>query len=291
MRLSTVLSEYENHEIRCVESIINGDKYYDPEETMAEEDRIPVENGTVIDIDIGTLVVPFHCAHRNDNVTYTSSIQHCLVINNKILSIDCMLECIDCATCKDCQRTIQAWFLVEADNVFSDMPKVRILKYNFKAPKDIKFLYETSDIYDEWFSKADYAYRERLGAGSIIYLRTIFENLTKELGTNEKAEIYTPKGKLKPFDQVLSMVDEKCSIIPDLYKQDGYNLFRKLSNIAHGNSTEQEALENYPELRRLVKGIADNIKSKREELKNNEEIKKALVKVGFDCNCNGESNE
>ena len=291
MRLSTVLSEYENNEIRCVESIINGDKYYDPEETMVDEERIPVENGTVIDIDIGTLVVPFHCAHRNDNVTYKSSIQHCLVINNKILSIDCMLECIDCDTCKNCQRTIQAWFLVEADNVFSDMPKVRILKYNFKAPKDIKFLYETSDIYDEWFSKADYAYRERLGAGSIIYLRTIFENLTKELGTSEKAEIYTPNGKLKPFDQILSVVDEKCSIIPDLYKQDGYNLFRKLSNIAHGNSTEQEALENYPELRRLVKGIADNIKSKREELKNNEEIKKALIKVGFDCNCNGESNE
>lgn len=291
MRLSTVLSEYENHEIRCVESIINGDKYYDPEETMVDEERIPVENGTVIDIDIGTLVVPFHCAHRNDNVTYKSSIQHCLVINNKILSIDCMLECIDCDTCKDCQRTIQAWFLVEADNVFSDMPNVRILKYNFKVPEDIKFLYETSGIYSEWFAKADYAYKENLGAGSVIYLRTIFECITKELGNIEGLEIYKTNGNLKPFVDVLAAVDEKCAIIPDLYKKDGYNLFRKLSNIAHGNASEQEALENYPQLRRLVQGIVDNINKRREEIKNNEEIKKALVKVGFDCNCNGESNE
>lgn len=291
MRLSTILSEYDNNELRHVESIINSDKYYDPDEIMFDEDRKPVENGSVVDIDIGTLVVHFFCSSRNDNVTYKSSIQHCLVVNNKVLSIDCMLECIDCDRCPNCKRTIQAWFLVEADNIFSDNPSVRILKYNFKVPEDIKFLYETSDAYAEWFAKADYAYREGLGAGSVIYLRTIFEHLTIELGELENINIYKPNGTLKPFMEVLSAVDGKCSIIPELYKQDGYNLFRKLSNIAHGNASEQEALENYLDLKRLVRGIIDNVNKQREEIRNNEEIKQALVKIGLCCNENGGRNE
>ena len=291
MRLSTILSEYENNELRNIESIINSDKYYDPEDTMADESRIPVENGSVIEVDIGTLVMNLYCANRNDNVTYKSSIHHCLVVNNKILSLDCILDCIDCTSCKECKRTIQAWFLVEADNIFSDKPNVRILKYNFKVPEDIKFLYETSNKYSEWFAKADYAFRERLGAGSVIYLRTIFESITRELGNLEGLEIYKTNGSLKPFVDVLAAVDEKCAIIPDLYKQDGYNLFKKLSNIAHGNASEEEALENYPQLRRLVKGIVDNINKQKEELRNNEEIKQALVKVGFNYNNSGESNE
>ena len=287
MRLSTVLSEYENNAYRQVESIIDKDKYYDPDEDIADENREPVENGSIIELDIGTLVLHFFCVNRNDNVTYRSSIQHCLVVNKNILSIDCILECIDCDSCRDCKRTIQAWFLVEADNVFSDKPNVKILKYNFKVPEDIKFFYETSDIYAEWFAKADYAYREKLGAGSVIYLRTIFESITKELGNLEGLQIYKANGNLKPFIEVLSTVDEKCAIIPDLYKQDGYNLFKKLSNIAHGNASEQEALEYYPELRRLVKGILDNINRQKEEIRNNKEIREALTKIGFGCSYSG----
>lgn len=287
MRLSTILSEYENNVYRQIESIIDKDKYYDPQNDIADENRNSIENGSIIEIDIGTLVLHLFCANRNDNVTYKSNIQHCLVVNENILSIDCILECIDCDSCRGCKRTIQAWFLVEADSIFSDMPNVRILKYNFKVPEDIKFFYETSDKYAEWFAKADYAYREKLGAGSIIYLRTIFENITKELGNLEGLEIYKTNGNLKPFIEVLSAVDKKCAIIPDLYKQDGYNLFKKLSNIAHGNASEQEALENYPELRRLVKGILDNINRQKEEIKNNEEIREALTKIGFDCSYSG----
>ena len=287
MRLSTILSEYENNTSRQVESLIDRDKYYDPEEDIADEYREAVENGSIIELDIGTLILHFFCVAKNDNVTYKSTIQHCLVVNNRILSIDCILECIDCNSCKNCQRTIQAWFLIEADNIFSDKPSVRILKYNFKVPEDIKFFYETSDIYAEGFAKADYAYREKLGAGSVIYLRTIFESITKELGNLEGLQIYKANGNLKPFIEVLSTVDEKCAIIPDLYKQDGYNLFKKLSNIAHGNASEQEALEYYPELRRLVKGILDNINRQKEEIRNNKEIREALTKIGFGCSYSG----
>lgn len=290
MRLSTVLSEYQNNELREIESIIDKDEYYDPEEDIADETRTPVYSGTILNLNIGTIVIHFFCNTHNDTVSYTNQPHgiHCLVINNKMISIDCILKCIECDACQDCEKTIQAWFLIEADNIFSDKPVVRIVKYNFKLPENIKFLYETSDCYSEWFAKAEYAYRERLGAGSVIYLRTIFENLTKSLGDKEGiTEIYLPNGKMKPFEQILATVDKQCSIIPELYKKDGYNLFRKLSDIAHGKTDEQTALYYYPDLRRLVQGVVDNVKNKQKELSANQEIKYALANVGFS---NGDTN-
>lgn len=285
MRLSTVLSEYQNNERREVESIVDRDKYYDPDEIIADENRIPVYNGSILNIDIGTIVIHFLCSTRKDTVIYKTSSHeiHCLVINNKMLSIDCTLDCIECSTCTDCMKSIQAWFLIEADSIFSDKPIVRILKYNFKLPYNIKFLYETPDCYSEWFAKADYAYREGLGAGAVIYLRTIFEKLTKALGDRENIqEMYFSNGKMKPFEQILATVDSQCSIIPDLYKKDGYTLFRKLSEIAHGNTNEQTAIDNYPELRRLVQGVVDNVINKQKELLATKEIKLALSKIGLD---------
>lgn len=290
MRLSTILSEYYNNQIREVESIIDKDKYFDPEEDIADENRKPVYNGTILDIDIGTIVIHFFCSTRNDTVTYKtqSHVIHCLVINSKVISIDCSLDCIETDAC-NCTKSIQAWFLIDADNIFSDKPNVRIIKYNFKLPENIKFMYETTDCYSEWFAKADYAYRERLGAGAVIYLRTIFEKLTKSLGDSENInEIYKSNGHIKPFEQILAVVDEKCSIIPDLYKKNGYELFRKLSDIAHGNQDEQTALDNYPNLRRLVQGVVDNVQNKRDELYANKELKCALAKVGL---INGDANE
>lgn len=290
MRLSTVLSEYQNNTLREVESIIDKDKYYDPDEVMFDENRSPVHNGTILNIDIGTIVIHFFCSIRNDTVTYKTQSHelHCLVINNKLISIDCTLDCIESDACNNCSKSIQAWFLVEADYIFSDKPIVRIVKYNFKVLDNIKFMYETLDSYSEWFAKADYAYRERLGAGSVIYLRSIFENLTKTLGDKEQvSEMYNKAGKMKPFEQILAAVDKQCSIIPDLYKKDGYNLFRKLSEIAHGNTDEQTALDNYPDLRRLVKGVVDNVNRKREEIVASNEIKYALANIGLS---NGDNN-
>lgn len=94
-------------------------------------------------------------------------------------------------------------------------------------------------------------------------------------------DICKPSGKVKPFDQVLRAVDEQCSIIPEIYSNNGYELFRELSNIAHGNSDEDTALREYEPLRRLVIGIVENIKRRAEEIKNNAEIQKALNEIGF----------
>lgn len=92
---------------------------------------------------------------------------------------------------------------------------------------------------------------------------------------------YNKKGNLKTFRDVLIAVDEKCSIIPVIYSDNGYELFKKLSNIAHGNSDEETALRSYEPLRRLVVGVIENVKKKEEEIKHNEEIRKALEAIGF----------
>ena len=101
------------------------------------------------------------------------------------------------------------------------------------------------------------------------------------MGNNSVVEIHNPSGGMKPFEQVIKAVDKECSIIPVIYSDNGYELFRRLSNIAHGNADEETALREYEPLRRLVVGIIDNVKKKEEEIKNNAELKKALDSIGF----------
>ena len=68
---------------------------------------------------------------------------------------------------------------------------------------------------------------------------------------------------------MLLQVDERHSIIPQEFKNDRYKLFKELSKIVHGESTENDALLKYIPSRRLIIGILDNIK-------NNAEISDAL---------------
>ena len=112
-------------------------------------------------------------------------------------------------------------------------------------------------------------------------MRSAFEQITLEVGHKAGVEVYKPNGKSKPFDQVIKAVDAKCSIIPVIYSDNGYELFRKLSSIAHGNADEETALKEYVPLRSLVVGIIENVKKKEEEIKKNAEIKKALEQIGF----------
>ena len=84
-------------------------------------------------------------------------------------------------------------------------------------------------------------------------------------------------------------VDEVCKIIPEQYSQNSYALFRKLSNIAHGGTDEDTALREYNALRCLVVSVVENVKRKRDEIRNNQAIQNALREIGFIEE--GESNE
>lgn len=283
MRLSSVLSD-NNNSFSPVQSFIDKEKFTDCAEDVSE-DIIAISSGDFIELQIGKVNVPFFSINCNDNILFTSSKKlHCLIVNNQLISIDCVLKCSDHGTnakCSECAALIQAWFLIEADDIFANNPNVRIIKYNFRLPEHIKLLIENEDTFSELLGKAEIAYKERLGAGSIIYLRAAFEKITHQVGIDAGIPIYKVNGKSKPFDQILRAVDGQCSIIPRKYSENGYELFCKLSEIAHGNSDEKSALEQYYPLRRLVMGVIDNVKKHKEDIKNNEEIRTALNAIGF----------
>lgn len=284
MRLSSRLSDKsKNH--GEIESFIDWEKYtLSPEEET--EDVQLISAGDFLEIQIGTIMLPFYSTICRDSVSFVSPRKlHCLIINETMISIDCQLQCMDydkdSLTCKDCNHCVQAWFLIGADDIFAQYPKVYVIKQNFKLPENIKRPIEVEDRFTEWLGKADIAYKERLGAGAVIYLRSAFEQITIDVGKSAGVDIYKSNGKIKPFEQVIEAVDKQCSIVPVVYSDNSYELFRRLSNIAHGNSDEDTALREYEHLRRLVVGVIENIKKKEEEIKNNTEIQNALNAIGF----------
>ena len=284
MRLSSRLSD-KNKNTGEIESFIDLERYtVSPEEETEDVQLISV--GDFIEIQIGTIMQPFYSTVCRDSVSFVSPLKlHCLIINKSMISIDCELQCMDYVegnpSCKNCNHSVQAWFLVGADDIFAPFPNVYVIKQNFKLPENIKLPVETEDKFTEWLAKAEIAHKERLGAGAIIYLRSILEQITIEVGDSAGVEIRKRNGSMKPFDQVIAAVDKECSIVPVIYSDNGYAIFRRLSNIAHGNADEETALREYDPLRRLVVGIMDNVKKKEEEIKNNAELKKALDAIGF----------
>lgn len=284
MRLSSRLSDKKENN-GAIESFIDWDRYtISPEEETEDLQLISV--GDFLEVQIGKIILPFYSTACRDSVSFVSPKKlHCLIISNSLISIDCQLSCMDYdkdnPACQNCNHCVQAWFLVGADDIFASSPTVYVVKENFKLPDQIKLPIETEDKYAEWLAKAEIAYKERLGAGAVIYLRSILEQITIKVGNDAGVDIYQSNGRTKPFSQVLQAVDAQCSIIPVIYSDNGYELFRRLSNIAHGNADEDTALREYEHLRRLVVGIMDNVKKKEEEIKNNAELKKALGAIGF----------
>lgn len=284
MRLSSRLSDKSKNSGE-IESFIDWEKYTTVKEEETEEIRF-ISAGDFIEIQIGTITLPFYSTACKDSVSFISPKRlHCLIVNNSMISIDCQLRCMDYEDdnpkCRACHPYVQAWFLIGVDDISANSPRVSVVKQSFKLPDTIKLPIETEDKFSEWLGKAEIAYKERLGAGAVIYLRSAFEQITLEVGHRAGVEVYKPNGRSKPFDQVIRAVDAQCSIIPVIYSDDGYKLFQRLSNIAHGNADEETALREYEPLRSLVVGIIENVKKKEEEIQKNAEIQKALEQIGF----------
>lgn len=297
MRLSSILSNTEEP-FGIVEQFVYNDQYTFVENEVSDEVRLLV-SGDFIPIDIGRINLPFYSNRCNDTVMFASRRKlHCLFINEKLISIDCDMQCSDYDSndqkCKLCNPSVQSWFLIEIDDIFSNFTNAIIIKKNHKLSNDIKLPIEVEDKYREWFAKADIAFKERLGAGAIVYLRSIFEKITFDVGTEINDKIRNKHGNTinlnkLTFKDLLTKVDEVYSIIPESYAKNGHELFGQLSEIAHGNSDEQTALEKYEHLRRLVKSVVDNVNSKRQDIINNIEITDALTKLGISTG--GETDE
>ena len=64
--------------------------------------------------------------------------------------------------------------------------------------------------YADLLEKADRAHCLGLGAGAIVYLRTILEAVTKQTANAAGVPLRTSKNKRRPFKDLLTDVDRKC---------------------------------------------------------------------------------
>ncbi|MEG2127417.1 MAG: hypothetical protein RRY72_08135 [Bacteroides sp.] len=186
----------------------------------------------------------------------------CVFESKNLISIDCILSC-------NCGTTVRVWFLVESKHdITSTSPEIRIIKRTEKFSQYVSLIDYGYGDYTEALEKSKRAAREGFGAGSVVYLRTVFESIIKQVGSTEGiGETFVDKnGKTqhKSTERYLKEVDQKRHIIPAEFSSDGYKLFRELSGVVHGSCSEKEALLKFDAFYRLVTGVLDNIKINQE---------------------------
>jgi hypothetical protein len=231
-----------------------------PDITFVEVDdflKTPLADGKQRQIDIGSIGLNFYCKKCDDTRTFWSTNKlYCIGVNHRQVSVDCVLKC-------ECGVSVAIWFLVESyeEEISGRAPNVRILKRREKLSEQVRLV---GGQYTDLLDKSLRAYRDGLGAGAMVYLRKILENITVQTA-NGAGISYNQhnNGNPKNFKELLKKVDAQCSIIPTEFAADGYRLFSELSDVVHGQHDENLALQKFEPLHRLVVGILDNINNKQ----------------------------
>ena len=245
MRLSNVLSKPPASTFSQVENFLGKTK-------LGRGKQRKVNAGTV-----GLTYFFFFC---DDDVTFTFDGElFCIGITDRLVSIDRVL------TCHLYGASVPVWFLVESkEDMLAPAPEVRILKRSERLTGNVQLKHGHHPEYSEWMEKAERAYRDELGAGAIVYLRKILEDVTIRTAVDLGIETKKKGGAPKPFKEILDSVETQRPIIPKEFSEDGYRLFRELSDVVHGDYDEQTGLKKYDALRRLVVGVLDNVKNAQE---------------------------
>ena len=170
MRLSDVLSKPIDLEFKQVEGFLDNRK---------------LKEGKSKKLLIGKVALTYFCAKCDSDLSFVSKEDiFGIGVNNKQISVDCVL------TCPRCGNQLPVWFLVESANEIHNIyPEVRVLKRTEKFNPTVQNAKNIYGNFAELLGKAECAYRNELGAGAIIYLRKIYEKITKE--TAEAAGIVT----------------------------------------------------------------------------------------------------
>ncbi|MGI6740407.1 MAG: hypothetical protein ACOX7C_02815 [Brevefilum sp.] len=229
------------------------------------------DTGQQVKLEVGKVMLNYFCAECDDLRTFESKGNiTCIFVNQQLISIDTVLSC-------GCGTDAQAWFLIESENEINGLaPRVRIVKRSEKLSEQVAINTNKYGDYTMLLNKAEQAYREGLGAGSIVYLRKAFEKITVDTAKISGIEYDSyPRGNPKNFSGLLRRVDTQCSIIPNEFSADGYRLFRELSTVVHGEYDEELGLRKFEALNRLVIGILENVK-------NREELYEAIGTLGWD---------
>ncbi len=256
MRLSDVLSKPPQNDYLQVDGFLQGKKG---------------NIGQQVNLSVGNIALNYFCSRCDDLRTYYSKGKlTSIFVDENTISVDAALEC------GACKSHTQVWFLVHSENdITSSAPKIKIINLGRYLSDDVAIHSSKYGEYSLLLDKAELAYNNNLGAGAIIYLRKIYEKIT--IYTARKMNIQYSQyegGNPKNFRELLEKVDEQCNIIPIEFKQNRYELFRKLSGLIHGTCDEKLGLQYYEALNRLIIGILESVS-------NREELKSALTQLGI----------
>ena len=127
-------------------------------------------------IEIGRVIRNYFCRPCDDTRTFFSGDRlSCLVTGSHSVSIDVTLRC------SACQSPMEAWFLVGcADDLFGQAPIVHLERFT-ENKRDVATAVgaQAGEIH-ELFERAQIAFEDHLGAGSMVYLRKAFEIVTSQ---------------------------------------------------------------------------------------------------------------
>jgi hypothetical protein len=134
---------------------------------------------------------------------------------------------------------MEVWFLVEADDdLLAPSVVVHLERFTENRRENAGRPGTPASLIDELFERAEIAFENDLGAGTLIYLRKIFETVTVEAAGAVGISAKTARGNTKPFKALLEEVDRATHIVPEEFSEDGYRLFSELSDVIHGDADE-----------------------------------------------------
>lgn len=245
MRLSDVLSRAPDSEKTQVEGFLGTRR---------------IAWGSHKKVRVGKVALNFFCKSCEDVRTFMSGEElSCLITGEHSISIDASLKCPICSS------PVEAWFLVACEgDIYAQAPVVHLERYTENRRDSANRVGAGVGEFENLLERAQVAYEGHLGAGSMVYLRKIFEAITMQVADIAGIPTKTPKSRRKPFRELLEEVDGQHHIIPARFASNGYKLFSELSDVIHGDSSEHEALRKYMPCRQLVIGVVDNVRTDRE---------------------------
>lgn len=221
-------------------------------------------------VEVGRVIRNYYCRPCGDTRTFFSGLRlSCLVTGSHSVSIDVTLRC------SACESPMEAWFLVGCtDDLFAQAPLVHLERFTENRRDVAASAGAQLGEIQELFERAQIAFEDHLGAGSMIYLRKAFEIVTSQAAAAIDIPTKYSNGRRKTFKDLLEEVDAQSHIIPSEFSSNGYTLFSELSEVIHGDSAEAEALTKYEPCRQLVHGIVTNIR-------NNQVMAAAIDSLGW----------
>lgn len=221
-------------------------------------------------IEVGTVTRQYFCMNCHSARPFNSKKQlNCLAAGPDLVSIDVILKCVDCF------NTVENWFLVRCPgDLYGQNPSVSLVHHNEHLGDSATALRPGDGTIHDLLERADLASRFNLGSGAMIYLRKIFEMVIFQVARTIGVSTSGRNGGRKTFKDILTEVDGRSQIVPPEFSRNGYRLFSELSEVIHGDSDEEEALNKYQPCRRLVLGVVENISNKTE-------LDQALATLGW----------